>query len=180
MAYIGLRKPWVGERKAEGSYAAPVPYGKAVSFSDTPSVSEASLYGDDGLAEFEKATTSSALSLGTTDYPDAVKTLMFGHTAEGSEYAYGIDDESPYVGFAIIGVKKVDGVRTFEAKFYPKTQWKEPTISYATRGDSTSFATPSTEGTALPDESGNYKYEENFENETDAIKWVNGKFGVTA
>ena len=58
MAYIGLRKPFVYPMAAEGGgYEAAIPFGKAVSFSDTPNISEASLYGDDALAESERAVT---------------------------------------------------------------------------------------------------------------------------
>ena len=179
MAYIGLRKPIIFPMAAEGStYESGIPCGKAVSFSDTPNVSEASLYGDDVLAESEKAVTSSTLSLGTTDVPDNCKEPMFGHAAASSEYTYNVDDVAPYVGFAVIGVKKVDGVRKFEAKAYPKTQWSEPSVTINTRGESTEFTTPSTEGTALPDDSGDYKWEQSFDTEAEALEWVNTKFGL--
>jgi len=183
MAYIGLRKPIVAKATINAetgaiTYATPKAWGKAVSFSDTPNSTNVELYGDDQLAESEKAITSSALSLGTTDVPDDLKTDMFGHKKTDSEFAYNVDDESEYAGFAVIGVKKVDGVRSFESKFYPKTQWTEPTVDYQTRGESTEFTTPSTEGSALPDKDGNYKFEENFETEAAALAWVNTKFGV--
>ena len=186
MAYIGLRKPIVAPATINAetgaiTYGTKVAFGKAVSFNDSPSIAEAKLYGDDVLAESEKAVTSSALSLGTTDVPDACKTVMFGHqksSAQGSnEYSYNVDDESAYVGFAVIGVKKVDGVRSFEASFYPKTQWEEPTVDKSTRGENTEFTTPSTNGTALPDKDGNYKFEESFSTEADAIAYINTKFG---
>lgn len=189
MAFIGLRKPIVAPATIDATTGAitydttkKASFGKAVSFNDTPNVAEAKLYGDDALAESERAVTSSALSLGTTDIPDACKTTMFGHAksaAQGSnEFSYNVDDESPYVGMGIIGVKKVDGVRTFEGKFYPKTQWQEPAISYQTRGESTEFTTPSTDGTAMPDANGDYKYEEDFETEAAALAWINGHFGA--
>lgn len=188
MAYIGLRKPIVAKATIDEttgaiSYGTPFAFGKAVSFNDSPNIAEASLYGDDTLAESEKAVTSSALSLGTTDIPDQAKTEMYGHkksTEQGSnEIAYNVDDESAYVGFGVIGVKKVDGVRSFEAGFYPKTQWEEPSVDKSTRGENTEFTTPSTNGTALPDKNGDYKFEESFPTETAAIAWMNGKFGVT-
>ena len=179
MAYIGLRKPIVFPYDAKTKkYTAGVAFGKAVDFSDTPNTASAELYGDDGLAESEKAVTSSALSLGTTDVPDNCKTVMFGHTASENEYTYNVDDEAPYIGFAVIGVKKVDGVRSFEAKAYPLTQWEEPTVTIQTRGESTSFTTPSTNGTALPNDDGDYKWEESFPTEAAALTWINGKFGI--
>jgi phi13 family phage major tail protein len=185
MAFIGLRKPYISKASiAAGtgviSYESSLTaFGKAVSFNDTPNVVEANLYGDDELAESEKAVTSATLSLGTTDIPDTCQEKMFGHTPTSSVYAYNIDDEANYCGFAIIGVKKVSGSRSYEAKFYPKTQWKEPTVDYQTRGESTQFTTPSTEGLALPDKDGVYKYEETFETESAALTWINSKFGIS-
>lgn len=180
MAYIGLRKPIVFPITAgTGKYTAGVAFGKAVSFSDTPVIASAELYGDDALAESEKAVTGSTLALGTTDVPDNCKEIMFGHSATEAEYEYNKDDESPYIGFAVIGVRKVDGVRKFEAKAYPKTQWEEPTVTIETRGESTSFTTPSTNGTAMPNDAGVIKWEESFDTEAAALAWVNKKFGLS-
>ena len=164
-----------------GKYLDGVPFGKAVSFSMSPNIAEASLYGDDILAESEKAVTSATLSLGTTDVPDNCKKLMFGHK-EGDggethkEYTYNVDDNAAYVGFAVIGVKKVDGKRVFEVQAFPKTQWKDPSVEIQTRGESTQFTTPSTEGTALPIDSGDYKYEQSFESESEALDYLQKKF----
>lgn len=100
MAYIGLRKPIVYpfDPVNTGKYLDGVPFGKAVSFSMSPNIAEASLYGDDILAESEKAVTSATLSLGTTDVPDKCKELMFGHKegsegVEHKEYTYNVDDK---------------------------------------------------------------------------------------
>ena len=183
MAYIGLRKPIVYpfDTVNSGKYLDGVPFGKAVSFSMSPNIAEASLYGDDILAESEKAVTSATLSLGTTDVPDNCKKLMFGHK-EGDggethkEYTYNVDDNAAYVGVAVIGVKKVDGKRVFEVQAFPKTQWKDPSVEIQTRGESTQFTTPSTEGTALPIDSGDYKYEQSFESESEALAYLQKKF----
>ena len=183
MAYIGLRKPMVFpfDPVNSGKYLDGVAFGKAVSFSMSPNVAEASLYGDDILAESEKAVTSATLSLGTTDIPEKCKETMFGHK-EGSEgtthkeYTYNVDDDSAYVGFAVVGVKKIDGKRIFEVQVFPKTQWKDPSVEIQTRGESTAFTTPSTEGTALPVDSGDYKYEQCFETESEAIEYIKKKF----
>ena len=188
MAFIGLRKPYFSKATIAPTtgvitYGTPFALGKAVSFNDTPNVAEANLYGDDALAESEKAVTSSALSLGTTDIPDSAKADVFGHTKDttSNEYEYNVDDSPEYCGFAVLGKKKVDGAVSYEAKFYPKTQWSEPSVDYQTRGENTEFTTPSTNGTAMADKDGNYKYEKTFSGETaeaDALAWINSKFGV--
>lgn len=179
MAYCGLRKPIVFALTGN-KYSAGVAFGKAVSFSETPNVVSATVYGDDAPDESERATTSDALVLGTTDIPDNCKTIMFGHVANESEYEYNKDDMSPYVGFSVIGVKKIGGVRKYEAKAYPKVQWEEPSLSMETRGESVSFSTPSTNGTAYPNDEGVIKWEETFDTEAAATEWINKKFGITA
>ena len=73
-------------------------------------------------------------------------------------------------------MKKVDGKRVFEVQAFPKTQWKDPSVEIQTRGESTQFTTPSTEGTALPIDSGDYKYEQSFESESEALAYLQKKF----
>lgn len=181
MAYVGLRKPIIAPLTAEGTYGATVAWGKAVAFSEAPNSTSAELYGDDALAESEKATTGAGLKLGTTDIPDTVQEPLFGHSAtdgDGERIA-NISDEAPYCGMGLIGVKKVNGVRAYEARFYPKTQWNDPSVDINTRAGSTEFQTPSTEGTAMPLDNGDWRYVEEFATEAAALAYINGKFGAT-
>ena len=181
MAYIGLRKPFVGKRTAEGTYSDPFAFGKAVSVTDTPNVASAELYGDDVLAESEKGVTSTAIELGITDIPDDAYVDMFGHTkgTDSSEITYAIDDAANYCGLGLIGVKKVDGVRKFEARWYPKVLFDEPTTSINTKADSTEFQTPSTTGTGMANDSGVWRQTETFSTEAEALAYINKKFGKT-
>lgn len=66
--------------------------------------------------------------------------------------------------------------RLFEVQAFPKTQWKDPSTEIQTRGESTQFTTPSTEGTALPNDDGVYKFEECFDTETEALAYLAKKF----
>ena len=180
MAYVGLRKPIIAPLTAEGTYGTTVAWGKAVAFSEAPNSTSAELYGDDALAESEKATTGAGLTLGTTDIPDTVQEPLFGHSATtNGERIANISDEAGYCGMGLIGVKKVNGVRAYEARFYPKTQWNDPSVDINTRAGSTEFQTPSTEGTAMPLDNGDWRYVEEFATEAAALAYINGKFGVT-
>ena len=180
MAYVGVRKPFVAPfGETAGKYLTPIAFGKATTFEETPNVAEATLYGDDALAESERGITSAALSLGITHIPDEAVEPMFGHQTSEGEQVSDIDDAAGYCGFAVIGVKKVNGVRSYEARVYPKTQWSEPSTSLQTRGESTEFQTPSAEGTALPDDNGVWRYIENFDTEAAAVAYINTKFPTT-
>ena len=179
MAYVGLRKPIVAPLNSDGTYGTTVAWGKAVTFSEAPNSTSAELYGDDALAESEKATTGAGLTLGTTDIPDTVQEPLFGHSATDGERIANISDEAPYCGMGLIGVKKVNGVRAYEARFYPKTQWNDPSVDINTRAGSTEFQTPSTEGTAMSLDNGDWRYVEEFSTEAAALEYINGKFGVS-
>ena len=165
MAYVGLRKPIIAPLTAEGTYGTTVAWGKAVAFSEAPNSTSAELYGDDALAE--------------SDIPDTVQEPLFGHSATDGERVANISDEAGYCGVGLIGVKKVNGVRAYEARFYPKTQWNDPSVDINTRAGSTEFQTPSTEGTAMPLDNGDWRYVEEFSTEAAALAYINGKFGAT-
>jgi phi13 family phage major tail protein len=182
MAYIGVRKPYVAKRTGVGAYGTLQVFGKATTFEEAPNVGEATLYGDDALAESERGVTSAALTLGTTDIPAAVFTEVFGHTQAqtGNEITSNIDDSAPYCGFAVIGVKKVDGVRKYEARVYPKTQWAEPTTTLTTRGENTEFQTPSVSGTAMAEDGGVWRYQQDFDTEAAAIEYIQTKLPAGA
>lgn len=180
MAYVGLRKPIVAPLNSDGTYGDTVAWGKAVAFSEAPNSTSAELYGDDALAESEKATTGAGLTLGTTDIPDTVQEPLFGHSATDGERASNINDEAGYCGMGLIGVKKVNGVRAYEARFYPKTQWNDPSVDINTRAGSTEFQTPSTEGTAMPLDNGDWRFVKEFPTEAAALAYINGKFGASA
>lgn len=178
MAYIGLRKPIVATRTAYNTYGEPAALGKAVSFTDTPNVATAELYGDDSLAESDKSVTKSALTIGTTDIPDDMQNIMYGHTkSDDGEIASKSDDIANYCGLGLIGVKKIDGVRKFEARWYPKVQFEDPETSINTKGESTEFQTLSTNSTAMPDDDGTWRIMESFSTEDEAVAYINKKFG---
>ena len=180
MAYVGVRKPFVAPfAQTAGKYLTPIAFGKATTFEETPNVAEATLYGDDALAESERGITSAALSLGTTHIPDEAIEPMFGHQTTEGEQVSNIDDAAGYCGFAVIGVKKVNGVRSYEARVYPKTQWSEPGTNLTTKGESTEFQTPSAEGTALPNDDGVWRFIESFDTEAAAVAYINTKFPTT-
>ena len=180
MAYVGLRKPIVAALNSDGTYGTPAAWGKAVSFSEAPNTTSAELYGDDALAESEKATVGAGLTLGTTDIPAAVQEPLFGHTTTEGEQVANVNDEAGYCGIGLIGVKKVSGVRSYEARFYPKTQWNDPSVDINTRAGSTEFQTPSTEGTAMALDNGDWRFVEEFSSEADALTYINGKFSAEA
>lgn len=181
MAYIGLKKPIIGTRKASGSYETPFALGKAVSMNITPNYNEASLYGDDALAEYDKYFKDADVTLGTTTLPIDAHNAMFGHTVESSSQTvtFDSDDETNYVGVGIISTEKVDGLTKYVAMFMPKVKFSDPSDDFTTRGDSIEYKTPSISGKASPDDDGAWKKTAVFATDAEALSWVYTQFGAT-
>lgn len=178
MAYVGVRKPYFFpmDTAHPGKFLDPMFIGKATTFEETANTSEATLYADDVLAESDRGVTSYGLTLGTSDIPHEVAEAMFGHAISSDVLTSNADDAPPYGGFAVIGKKQVDGVISYEARVYPKTQWSEPGLSVNTRGESTEFQTQSTSGIAMADANGDLRYLQEFDTEAAAITFITGKF----
>ena len=181
MAYIGLRKPMIGKRTAAGSYEAPSALGKAVAMDITPNFAEATLYGDDGQAEYIKEFTDADVTLGTSTIPLNMYQTMFGHAidTEKKSVTYGKDDENGYVGVGIVAPNIVDDNRSFDAMFLPKVKFSDPSDSFETRGDNITFKTPSISGKASAEDSGVWKETASFTTEAAAVAWISEKFGVS-
>ena len=172
MAKIGLKYPVFKGASSQGVIA------KAIQADISISVNDVKLYADDGIAESDKSFQSGAITLGIDDLSDTVQTAFLGHTvSEGELTAKGADD-SPYVGVGFYGVKKVGGVRKYRALWLPKVQFAEPADSNATKGESVEFSTPVLEGTIMLDDNGDWKKEQTFNTEAEAIVYLQAKSGV--
>lgn len=181
MAYIGLKKPIIGKRTGAKKYSAPSALGKAVSMSITPNYNEASLYGDDALAEYDKYFKDADVTLGTTTIPMEMHNTLFGHTvnAEEKTVSSNANDENNYVGVGIMSVEKVDGTTTYAAMFIYKVKFSEPSDEFTTRGDSIEYKTPSISGKASAEDDGAWKETKTFDTEKEALAWIYTQFGAT-
>lgn len=180
MAYYGLSHPIIAALGSSG-YTDGFQCGKAVSVSVTPNYNEASLYGDNELAEYAKAYKDTDITLGLTTLPKAALSVMFGHTTDTSsgETKYGSQDEAAYCGFGFYSSEMNNGTVTHYAVWLPKVKFSEAADSYTTKGDSIQFQTPSLSGKGQADDDGNWKYGKSFDTEADAIAWLKGKANIT-
>lgn len=186
MAYVGLRKPYVGQRTVSElgvvAFAAPEQMAKAVSLEITPNYSEGTLYADDGQAEYDKEFKDADITLGTDTIPVSMQGIMFGHTVSESDstVTHNSGDQAPYVGMGIVEVQKVNDVKTFVAAFLPRVKFSEPSESFETKGDSITYKTPSISGKAFADDEGIWKKTCQCTTEEAAIAWIKTQFGVSA
>lgn len=180
MAYYGLSNPIIAKRTEDvggDTYSDGFQCGKAVETSVTPNYSEASLYGDNTLAEYAKEFSNADVSLGVTTLPAEAITVVFGHTkdTESGEITYGAGDAAATVGYGFYVTEVVNSVNSYVACWLPNVKFTEAAESYTTKGGSIEFQNPTLEGKASADSDGNWKYKKTFTTEAAAIAWLKEK-----
>lgn len=179
MANIGLTNIWFSElteaQDGTAIYNGATNLGKAVSCSVDITNNEATLYGDDALAESDTSFASGTITLGVTDDDDTIFAPLLGHTidAEG-EVVKTSTDVAPYVGVGRIVTKMVNGAYKYKVEFLYKVKFGEPSRDENTKGESIEFATPSVEGVvaALGDINGTWSKSKTFTSKSDALTYL--------
>ena len=159
MAKIGLQYLVIKPATGAGKNVA-----KAIQADLSIQLNEAKLYADDGVAESDKSFRDGTLTLGVDDLGNDIQTDCLGHTidAETGEIVANGNDNNPYVGTGFMCISKKNGVQKFRSIWLPKVQYAEPSETNQTKGESTSFSTPTMTGTIMLDDDANWKYENSF------------------
>lgn len=178
MAFVGLRKPFIGKRTDKKTYEEPFLFGKAIGVTINPSYAEGSLNADDEQAEYDKEFLYADITLNTNTIPLEGHEVMFGHEVTEKNVKFNKDDQANEVGIGWVSVEKVDGKRSFVGNFLYKAKFSEPSNEYATKGESIEYKTPSISGRASADEDGDWKEFEICESEEAAIAWILSMFGA--
>ncbi len=167
-------------------YDGGVVLGKMISTGVTPQYDSASLYGDDALAEQENALIAMDVTLNTTDLsPDAVN-IMYGTTKSGAAGSEVLTDKvsnvAPYGGYGYAEGIVVDSVRKFKTTWLYKTRFTKPPETATTRGESTTYGTPTITGRAIPldDEDGTIREVKYHASATAAISYLDTKADISA
>ena len=181
MANIGLTNIWFANltEAADGtpSYDGAKNLGKAVSCSVEITNNEATLYGDDALAESDTSFASGSITLGVTDDNDTIFAPLLGHEIdEEGEVIKTSTDVAPYVGVGRIVTKMVNGAYKYKVEFLYKCKFSEPSKDENTKGESIEFSTPSVEGVvaALGDVNGTWSKSKTFDTKSDALTYLQG------
>lgn len=176
MAKIGLKYPVYKGAVNKGVIA------KAIQADIAITMSDGKLYADDVLVEDDNSFQSGTVTLNIDDLSVEMQTEFFGHAKDGvtAEITANVDDISPFVGIGFYGTKMKSGVRSYRALWLPKVKFAEPSDSLATKGQSYAFGTDSVVGSIYADESGDWKKEQTFATEAEAITYVKGKAGIVA
>lgn len=177
MAKIGLQylviKPAVGAGKRMA---------KAIQADLSIQLNEAKVYADDAVAESDKSFRDGTVTLGVDDLTNDIQTDCLGHSidAVSGELKANGNDNNPYVGTGFVCISKKDGTQKFRSVWLPKVQYSEPSETNQTKGESTSFSTPTLTGTIMLDDLANWKYENSFATLALAKAYLDEKAGIVA
>lgn len=183
MANYGLSYPTIATLDVEaGTYKNGFHCGKAVNTDITPNYNEASLFGDNELAEYAKEFKDADVNMGVTTLPIKAANTMFGHTVDEDkkEIIYHAEDTANYVGYGFFANEMVNNVKSYVAVVLPKVKFAEAAENYTTKGDSLEFKTPAISGKAYADNNGNWKYRKVLDTAKEAQAWIDEKLGITA
>lgn len=184
MAKIGLKNFYYATA-TEGNNGA-LTYGtvtklaKAISASFEPTVSDATLYADDAIAERDAGVTGGTLTLGIDRYDVDTAAALLGHTATGGELVSKTTDVAPYVGLGRVVTLMQDGTLKYRAVFFPKVKFQEPSSDNQTKGESTEFGTYEIQGAVIPAVSGEWRKEQIFSSEAAAVAYLFTCMGSTS
>ena len=180
MAQIGLQylicSP-LSETATTVEYADGRIMSKAIKADLSIEINEATLYGDNAIAENIKEFKSGKLTLNGDHIEYDTLALILGHTLENLTgnnqklIAKG-DDDGQFVGIGFYATTIKGGVRRYRAIWLKKIKFGIPNESLETKDDAINFQTPTVEGTILTDVTGTWKEECTFSNESDAKNWL--------
>ena len=164
MATIGLDKLYYAtitdDENGEEIYGTPTQLAKAISAELSVELAEATLYADDGAAEIVKEFKNGTISLGVDDIGSTTAAALTGVTVDKNNVMVSNSEDGGdpvAVGFR---AKKSNG----KYKYYwlYRVKFGIPATNLATKGDSITFSTPTSEGTVLrrnkPDTSGKHPW----------------------
>ena len=172
MPKIGMRYPIIAKNTG-GAYSDAFVCGKAVQGSATPTTYNVKYYADDALAENATGVSDWALSLEVSDLPITALTVIYGHTVTDGKVVYSVDDVPNYVGVGFYVARMKNGVTSYDAHWFYKVKFTEPTDSFTTQGETVTFNGDSISGTASVNDDRQFKATKNFSTPEEAEAWLN-------
>lgn len=186
MAKIGLKNFYysVAEENATTgtlTYSGATKLAKAISATFEPTVSDATLYADDAIAERDAGVTGGTLTLGIDRYDTATAAALLGHEVDSNgEMVSNVNDVAPYVGVGRVVTLMQDGTYKYRAVFFPKVKFQEPSSDNSTKGETVEFGTYEITGTVIPPVSGNWRREQIFDTEAAAVAYLTSCMAASA
>lgn len=183
MAKIGLKNFYYSvatENTTTGAltYSGATKLAKAISATFEPTVSDATLYADDAIAERDAGVTGGTLTLGIDRYDTTTAAALLGHTVDSNgEMVSNVNDTPATCGVGRVVTLMQDGAYKYRAVFFPKVVFQEPSSDNSTKGETTEFGTYEISGTVIPPVDGNWRKEQIFDTEAAAVAYLVGLMG---
>lgn len=149
---------------------------------------EASLYGDDALAEYLKTMTGADIEIETTELGNAVAVLLGLEAVKsgtGATTVYTLSTEcKTNVGCGFIQVNLINGVKTYRAVWFHKVTFSPSNEESSTKEETINWGTPTITGKVWPvhlDASGvpQVRDYQEFTTLSAAEAWLKTKAGIT-
>lgn len=121
--------------------------GKGINMNTTINTSDAELYADDGLAEYDTEFVDGSMTLETDDMEDDVEKDLLGSAVgtDGDVLSKSTDTASYVRIGGVIGRSK-GGTRQYRAVIYLKVKFGIPADNFATKGQTVTYGTTSLVG----------------------------------
>ena len=182
MAKIGLKNFYYSvatENASTGAltYSGATKLAKAISATFEPTISDATLYADDAIAERDTGVTGGTLTLGIDRYDLETAAALLGHTVSDGELVSNVNDTPATCGVGRVVTLMQDGAYKYRAVFFPKVKFQEPSSDNTTKGETTEFGTYEIPGTVIPPVDGNWRKEQVFDSEAAAVAYLVGLMG---
>lgn len=155
MANIGLRNAKYNEidyttKKYKALTDSMVPVlGKMIDAKLSENRSEASLFADDSLEEYNSAFVNGTLNLTLSDVDDDTYARVKGCAITNGEVTENIEDNSVEIGYGHIITKMINGVKKYKVEFLPRIIITKVTADAKTKGESIEFNTVSIEAKVM-------------------------------
>ena len=151
---------------------------KAISFSFTPTVSDANLYADDALAENDNRITGGDVTMGIDKEDLQTMADLLGHTIDASgEIVDDVNDVAPYVGVGRVTRIMENNTQKFRATVLSLVKFAEPSEDENTMGESVEFSTYELSGKMVVPQNGKWRHRKVFTAQADAISYIEGLLG---
>jgi phi13 family phage major tail protein len=164
MATIGMDRlffaPITEDIDGQETYGTPIQMAKAINADLTITLTEATLYADDGLAYVIKDFSSGTLVLGVDDLGMTVVKALTGASVDDNGVLISASEE---IGDPVaIGFRAAKPNGDYRYFWFYRVKFGFPAANLQTKGDTITFQTPTLEGTILRrnrlDERGNHPW----------------------
>lgn len=130
------------------SYGTGVVMGRAVAGTLNWQRDDATLYGDDAIAESDNSATGYTLDITTTELSEDAEVVVLGTTKNSDTYEE-YNNPGPDGGHGYIQVLKRFGETLYRGVWYPRISFARTSEESNTKGQNISWGTPQIHGTGM-------------------------------